>query len=180
MRLLILIVTAVLFLISSPGHEASRIHKEEQNLMSKNQLLGLLQAQVSSAVPNQTTGNNILSSKISQKAFASDHNVFSSIRPLLIAYIPPSVPIKTTSNIPSPKISQKAFASDHNVISSIRRLLVAYIPPSAPNPETSIPAPASPTATPQLGPSPSISKGRTDQGALWTARISTECVHRKK
>ena len=38
--LLILTVVVVLFVISMPGHEASTIlHKEVQNIMSKNQLL---------------------------------------------------------------------------------------------------------------------------------------------
>jgi hypothetical protein len=37
---MLLIVTAVLFVITMPGHEAGTIlHKEVQNLMSKNQLL---------------------------------------------------------------------------------------------------------------------------------------------
>ena len=36
---MLLIVTAVLFVITMPGHEAGTIlHKEVQNLMSKNQL----------------------------------------------------------------------------------------------------------------------------------------------
>ena len=44
---MLLIVTAVLFLMSMPAHEASRfLHREEKNMMNKKHLLELLQGQV--------------------------------------------------------------------------------------------------------------------------------------
>ena len=91
---MLLIVTAVLFLMSMPAHEASRfIHREEKNIMNKKHLLELLQGQVPQ-------------SSINQKTTAS-HTVS-----LLQHQVSPSAPNPTTY-IPAPRISQRIVVS-HN------------------------------------------------------------------
>lgn len=80
---LIVIVTAVLFLMIMPGHEATRILKQEQVLMNTNQFFESVM-QVPSA-----------SSTIGQKDFAG-HNVSPLLPRLLRAYVPPTAPNPVT------------------------------------------------------------------------------------
>lgn len=81
---LIVIVTAVLFLMIMPEHEATRILKQEQVLMNTNQFFKSVMQDPPPA-----------SSTISQKAFAG-HNVSPLLPRLLRAYVPPSAPNPVT------------------------------------------------------------------------------------
>ena len=88
---MLLVAITVLFLISMPTYEASRIipGEEKQNLLSQ-------VPPISMSVPNPlTTTSNIPPSTISQNAFASDDTnyVFPLLRrKLLKGYVPPSTP----------------------------------------------------------------------------------------
>jgi len=93
---MLLIVTAMLYLMSMPAHDASRFfHREEQNMMNKKHLMELLKGQLPP-------------SSIRQKTLAS-HN-FSP----LLCQVPPSAPNPATY-VPVPRISQRIFVS-HNAI----------------------------------------------------------------
>lgn len=79
---MLLAATVVLFLMMSmPAYQTRRIlYREEQNFMTKNQLLGpVLQGQVPPiSEPNPPTITDTPHSRISPKTFASDHTDVSS------------------------------------------------------------------------------------------------------
>lgn len=96
---LIVIVTAVLFLMIMPEHEATRILKQEQVLMNTNQFF---KSKMQVPLPaSSTTG---------QKAFA-DHNVSPLLPRLLRAYVPPSAPNPVTEMPPKSTIATSNASS---------------------------------------------------------------------
>jgi hypothetical protein len=126
MRLLnvLLVLTAVLFLMSMPAYNARRIlHGEEQKLMNKSLLLGSLQrGYVPPFVPNP--GTHIPASTINSRALMGS---------LQMGYVPPSAPNPSTNYIPASTIGQRAFAG-HNMSPLLGSLQKGIVPPSAPNP----------------------------------------------
>ena len=96
---LIVIVTAVIFLMIMPEHEATRILKQEQVLMNTNQFF---KSKMQVPLPaSSTTG---------QKAFA-DHNVSPLLPRLLRAYVPPSAPNPVTEMPPKSTIATSNASS---------------------------------------------------------------------
>jgi len=116
--MLLIIITALLFPLSSHAHEAnSRIlHAAEQNTMNKNHLLGSLQQH---KVPPLT---------ITQKAF-DGRNLFPLVRRLLRAYVPPSAPNPGT-HIPASTISQTL--ASHNASAFVGSQQKSPLPSSLP------------------------------------------------
>ena len=115
---MLLLATVVFFLMMSmPAYQTRRIlHREEQNSMMKNQLLGsVLQGQVPPiSEPDPPTTTDTPHSRISPKTFASDHtDVSSSLGgvqyppPVLV---PPSAPNPCTY-VPSPTVSYNTVLS---------------------------------------------------------------------
>ena len=115
---MLLLATVVLFLMMSmPAYQPRRIlYGEEQNFMTKNQLLGSVQGQVPPiSEPNPPTTTETPHSRISPKTFASsDHTDVSSslggvqYRPHVQAL--PSGPNPYT-HIPSPTVSYNTALS---------------------------------------------------------------------
>ena len=90
---------ALIFLMSMPAYESSRIlHGEEQNLTKKGQV-----PPISVSINPPTIGNTLPSILISKKAFTSYHFNFFSLklrRQLLKGPVPPSSPNPHTHNPP--------------------------------------------------------------------------------
>lgn len=109
---MLLAATVVLFLMMSmPAYQTRRIlYREEQNFMTKNQLLGpVLQGQVPPiSEPNPPTTTDTPHSRISPKTFASDHTDVSSsldgVQSPPHVQAPPSGPNPCT-HIPSRTVS---------------------------------------------------------------------------
>ena len=117
---MLLIVTAVLFHMSVPAHEASRFfHREEQNMMNKKHLLELQQGQVPQ-------------SSISQKTLAC-HTLS-----LLQHQISPSAP-NPAIYIPAPRISQRIFVSHNTAPPLLGSQQKIPLPRLMPNGRTPIP-----------------------------------------
>ena len=118
---MLLIFTAVLFLMSMPTHEASRFfQREDQNMMNKNHLL-----------ESPLKAGQIPPSSISQKTFAG-HNV----SPLRLQ-VPPSAPNPGTY-IPGPRTSQRPFMT-HNNVPLLGLQQKSLLPPPVHNWGTAIP-----------------------------------------
>ena len=118
LKMLLIIITALLFPLSSHAHEASSriLHAEEQNTMNKNHLLGSLQQH---EVPPLT---------ITQKAF-DGRNLSPLIRRLLRAYVPPSAPNPGT-HIPASTICQTL--ASHNASAFVGWQQKSPLPSSLP------------------------------------------------
>lgn len=137
---MLVIVTTVLFLMSMPLPEASRVlpNGEKQNMMKNNQFFGSLQVQGDQVLPPISVAPKpnpptTPPSTTWQKAFASDHNKVSPLlrRQLLRGFVTPSAPNPGTL-IPATTTGHKAAPMPGSLNKSAP-------PPSMPNGHTSNP-----------------------------------------
>lgn len=131
---MLVIVTTVLFLMSMPLPEASRVLPagEKQNMMKNNRFFGSLQVQGDQVLPPISVAPKpnpptTPPSTISEKAFASDHNKVSPLlrRQLRRGYVTPSAP--------NPGTLIPASATGHKAAPLPGSLNKSAPPPSMPN-----------------------------------------------